>query len=271
MKKKFLVAAGLGAAMLIGAGTAFADSDNNWGRGHDDDNDRGLRLGAFIGLGNNAELKARWDDDKDAAKEFRNELKADIKSRWHDERKDDHDDDDGDDDKRHALRGTVSAISGTTLTLLVSDGTTYTVNAANASVKGGTVADIDVGDSVVISGSVDGTAVVAGSILDLTLLKELAAERMSHFTAGVVTNVSGSVFTIDPRGDKDVTTVTTDGSTIFKVNGQTATSGALAVGSKVFLVGTTTATSTSADAFSASIVHIFTEGFKHLKRWLNLR
>ena len=259
MEKKNLIAVGLATALLFAGSTAFADSDKN-------DGDHGLRIGAFIGLGNNAELKAKWHDDKDGAREDRDNIKAEIKSRF-DFGKDNHDDDNDGDDDRTSVRGTLSAVNGTTLTLSGSDGTVYTVLAADAEVKGGVLADIKAGDSVMVSGELTGTTLTAHKIIDLTLWKTIMDERMSHFTKGIVTNVTGSVFTIDPRGEKDVTTVTTDANTIFKVNGEVATSGALAVGSKVFLSGTTTASSTAADAFSASVVHIFTEGMKHLKRW----
>src|SRR3990167_1603496 len=172
MQKKNLIAAGLATALLFTGSTAFADSDKK-------DGDHGLRIGAFIGLGNNAELKAKWHDD----------------------------DDDGDDD-RTSVRGTLSAVNGTTLTLSGSDGTVYTVLAADAEVKGGVLADIKAGDSVMVSGELTGTTLTAHKIIDLTLWKTIMDERMSHFTMGIVTNVTGSVFTIDPRGEKDVTTVT---------------------------------------------------------------
>lgn len=103
-------------------------------------------------------------------------------------------------------------------------------------------------------------------------LKETIKEKRSHFSAGTVTSVSGSTFVIDPVGKKKATTtVSTTGSTIFKVNGQATTSSALQVGSKVFLVGTTTATSTAGDTFTASIVNIITRGFGHVKHWLWFR
>lgn len=103
-------------------------------------------------------------------------------------------------------------------------------------------------------------------------LKETIKEKRSHFSAGVVTSVSGSTFVLDPIGKKKATTtVSTTGSTVFKVNGQATTSSALQVGSKVFLVGTTTATSTAGDTFTASIVTIITRGFGHVKHWFWFR
>lgn len=91
----------------------------------------------------------------------------------------------------------------------------------------------------------------------------------THVTAGVVTSINGSTFVIDPKGKQATTTVTTNGSTIFTVKGVATSSSALKVGSKVFLVGTTTATSTvTGDSFTASFVNIMAKGFGHLRFWL---
>lgn len=89
--------------------------------------------------------------------------------------------------------------------------------------------------------------------------------------AGVVTNVHGPVFTIDPIGLKNLVTVVTNASTTFFLNGAATTSSALEVGSRVFLSGTTTATSSEADSFTASVVKIFTEGFGKMKLWFSVR
>jgi len=95
-------------------------------------------------------------------------------------------------------------------------------------------------------------------------------EKLSHFKVGVVTSLNGMVFTIDPIGSKSTTTVTTNASTVFKAKGAATTSAALSVGSKVFLMGTTTATSTSGDSFSASLVALIGKGFGHLRAWFFL-
>lgn len=71
--------------------------------------------------------------------------------------------------------GTVSAVSGSTLTVLTKDGTSYTVNAASAKVSkavsgtkptDSTVAAIAVGDTVGVQGTVVGTSVTAVHIMD---------------------------------------------------------------------------------------------------------
>ena len=67
--------------------------------------------------------------------------------------------------------GSVSAISGSTLTLTTAQGgNTYTVNAATAKVLKGnatsTLASVSVGDKVVVQGTVSGNAVTATTIVD---------------------------------------------------------------------------------------------------------
>lgn len=70
-----------------------------------------------------------------------------------------------------SISGTVSAVSGSTLTVAGSDGTTYTVDTTNATlIKKGSatnsISAINVGDSVQIQGSVSGTSITATVVLD---------------------------------------------------------------------------------------------------------
>jgi hypothetical protein len=66
--------------------------------------------------------------------------------------------------------GSVTAISGTTLTVTNTSNVTYTINAASTTVvvKGAssTLANIAVGDNVIVQGTVNGNAVTASSIID---------------------------------------------------------------------------------------------------------
>lgn len=76
------------------------------------------------------------------------------------------------------VRGTVSAINGTILTVKSKNGTTYTVEASiakivkNAATSTIEVTDIKVGDIVMIEGTVSGTTVSAKKIID--------ADRVEH-------------------------------------------------------------------------------------------
>ncbi len=70
---------------------------------------------------------------------------------------------------KHGVHGTVSAVSGNTLTVVNTDGTSYTVDASEAKVSKVvelTVGDIKVGDTVGVMGEVSGTSVEAKHIMD---------------------------------------------------------------------------------------------------------
>ena len=67
--------------------------------------------------------------------------------------------------------GSVTAVSGNTITITNTAGVTYTIDATSAKFqKGGvtaaTIANISVGDSVIAQGTVNGTAVSAATVLD---------------------------------------------------------------------------------------------------------
>ena len=103
--------------------------------------------------------------------------------------------------------------------------------------------------------------------VDKADVKANVAALRSHVTAGVVTSVNGSGFVIDPVGKKSTTTISTNSSTVFKAKGGATSSAAVQVGSRVFVVGTTTATSSNGDSFSASLVALIGKGLGHLKFW----
>ena len=68
------------------------------------------------------------------------------------------------------VAGTVSAISGSTLTVSTKSNVTYTVDASSAKVVQGngtaSLSSVAVGDSVIIQGTVNGTAITASSVID---------------------------------------------------------------------------------------------------------
>ncbi len=90
-------------------------------------------------------------------------------------------------------------------------------------------------------------------------------------TVGTVTSINGSTFVVGPFGKHATTTVTTNASTIFKLNGVATTSAALTTGAHVIVIGTTTATSTSGNSVDASAVLIFTKMFGWFKHWMHIR
>lgn len=98
--------------------------------------------------------------------------------------------------------------------------------------------------------------------------REDMKDKFSHFAVGVVTSIDGAILTLDPWGNKATTTVTTDSDTVFKTKSGTSTDiSDVEVGSKVLVVGTTTATSSDGVSFTASIVKVIGEGFGHLRFW----
>ena len=68
------------------------------------------------------------------------------------------------------VAGTVSTISGSTLTITNKSNVVYTVDATNAKIAQGantiTISGLTVGDMVVVQGTVNGTSVVATSVID---------------------------------------------------------------------------------------------------------
>lgn len=72
------------------------------------------------------------------------------------------------------ISGTVTAISGTTITMLAANGSTYSVNTTNAEIKSAKNKDIDhntiaVGDSITVRGTVTGTTIEATSVVDIKI------------------------------------------------------------------------------------------------------
>jgi len=68
------------------------------------------------------------------------------------------------------IAGTISAISGNTLTVTNKSNVTYTVDATNAKIVQGqntvTISSIVVGDNVIIQGTVNGNSISASSVID---------------------------------------------------------------------------------------------------------
>ena len=66
--------------------------------------------------------------------------------------------------------GTVSTISGSTLTITNKSNVTYTVDATNAKITVGnttaSVSSIAVGDMVVVQGTINGTSIVASNVIN---------------------------------------------------------------------------------------------------------
>ncbi|HUO75736.1 MAG TPA: DUF5666 domain-containing protein [Candidatus Paceibacterota bacterium] len=158
---------------------------------------------------------------------------------------------------RPGIIGSVSAISGTTLTVTGKVGpqggtaTTYTVDASGATVtKNGTassVSAIAVGDMVMVQGTVNGTSVTATAIRDgmparpQNTPNPIIQGNGEPVVAGSVTAINGSTLTIT---NKSSITYTIDASNAtVVVKGASSSVGSVAVGDNVVVQGTVNGTS----------------------------
>lgn len=239
--KSKVAATGVIAATLLAATPVFADSNSGSGN-------NGLHLGVFAKI---------LHEDRKEAREERKENRAEKKHATSTT---------ASSTKQFTVEGTVTAIVGTTLTVQGPRGAVYTVNAASASIYGRehvTIAlnAIKVGDKVSVTGTLSGSTIIATKVKDKT---DLTGKVSQAFKAGIVTAINGSAVTIGNFGSTGTTTVVTNSSTKFRVNGSAASSSALTLGSHVLVFGTTTAGSSSVNA---SIVVILTEGLNWVRHF----
>ncbi len=143
------------------------------------------------------------------------------------------------------VHGTITAISGTTLTVTTTAKTpvVYTVDASNAMVlgqKGATLADLTTGQKVSVEGTVSGTSVTAQEII------VMPSVTVAHGTLASVSPSSISV-TVTPRagrghvaGMSTTRTFTINAHTRFFVPGsKDASVSNLTVGDQVMVLGMT--------------------------------
>jgi preprotein translocase subunit YajC len=87
------------------------------------------------------------------------------------------------DNFKPGIIGTVSAVSGTTLTVTAKDGTVYTVATADAKFQkekgtASTINEVKVGDTVLIQGTVNGTSVTAKNVFDSQIALQKIETKM---------------------------------------------------------------------------------------------
>lgn len=234
------VLAGAGAVALLFATPAFADS----GRDHREDN--GLHLGAFVRL-----LKQeRHDEKKQERRDEKRHATSSVASST----------------KQFSIEGTITAVSGSTLTVQGARGAVYTVNAGNATVTGHegvrlSLAALAVGDRVKVTGTLSGTVIVATKIKDKS---DRTGVTVHSVTAGIVTALNGTTVVLDRFGAPGTTSVSVHSGTTYKINGVATSSSALKVGSHVIVAGTSSAAAGS--SVNASIIYILTEGLNWISR-----
>ena len=144
------------------------------------------------------------------------------------------------------IRGTVSAISGTSITMTgvaaPNRGTaiTYTVDASSATVmKSGaasSVSNIAVGDTIIVQGTVSGTNITAKTIRD-GLPQQAIQGNGEPVVAGSVTAISGSTITITNKSNVTYTIDATNAK--FDVKGVLSpTISNITVGDNITVQGT---------------------------------
>lgn len=172
-------------------------------------------------------------------------------------------------DSNISIRGTMSALTGSTITLMGSNGATYSVITTGARIDGATdgaaqLAKYRVGDSLHVKGSLLAGVITATKVHNKTLASREALARFDGVRGGVVTSVSGSTITLDRFGTGS-TTVNTTATTFYAVNGSATTSAAVKPGTNIVVFGPTT-TSSSNDSITASVVFVIDHSVKFLKR-----
>lgn len=203
---------------------------------------------------------------------------------------------------RPEIIGTVSAVNGDILTVasntwnerrgfasttptnqaqpIMKAATTYTVDAANATVTknnaASSVASIAVGDTVMVQGTVSGTNVTAKTIRDeVGMMKPGQNKGTTQMPAGItgngepvvggnITAINGSTLTITNKSNVTYTVDATS-ATIMKRNA-TSTLSSIAIGDSIVVQGTVNGSSVTASTVidqgapqtsSTSIVHSF--------------
>jgi len=147
--------------------------------------------------------------------------------------------------------GTVTTISGTTLTVTDAKNVVYTIDASAAKIDSGmngsglTLADVLQGDKVVIIGPVTGTTEKASAINDRSMLGR-------NIFSGSVTAVNSSVLTINAMAGKIKTTYTIDAASAVLTKGMgkgtpaTIAIADIKIGDRIFAIGTLNGTNVSA-------------------------
>ena len=159
--------------------------------------------------------------------------------------------------------GTVSAISGSTLTVTGKNklnsgtGTTYTVDASNATVtKNGTsssVTSIAVGDTVMIQGTVNGSNVIATAVRDnvprrgqKTKPNPIIQGNGEPIVSGSITAINGTTVTITNKSN--VTYIIDASNATIEKDNATSTLSSVAAGDNVIVQGAVNGTSVIASS-----------------------
>lgn len=233
MKKSYIIASAALGAILV-ASPAYADQDKHR------DGRFAIELGGISGVFDRKESREKKEDRKEDRKDARKHAAATSSV---------------------AIHGTVTAISGSTITLTGKNGAVLTVDASAATFDDVSLADIRVGDTIKVKGTVSGTVIAATKVSDKDSARREFVAKLNDLRVGIVTAVTPTGFTI-ARFGSGTTTVTTNASTTIKAPGKNGTS-TIGVGTKVIVAGSTS----TPDSITANFVLVLNKGLGWLKHW----
>jgi hypothetical protein len=231
---KFVAVFGI-TAMLLPAVALAHGTDNNFGRLNSTVNEFGVKVFDTTQVNKNLKPVPKPVEDKNKDKD-------------HDADKDagrDH-------GVRHFINwrngfipnlfynGTVTAVSGSTISIQTNDSTNFTINAGSAKIVKIpntviAVADIQVGDAVHITGN----KTSAGSTtIDASVIYVLPANLKPAIAKGTVTAVNTNSITVQTKDDgTSITVNTTPDTTIVDANNNTVAQADIATDAKVKVIG----------------------------------
>jgi hypothetical protein len=223
-------------AIIATGSPAFADSKRG--------SDNGLHLGHYPRV----EREDRREARKDARKHDRVHATSSNATSSH-----------------SSIEGVITSVSGTILIVKKND-VFYSVQAAQAKVVGHneiplSLSALIVGDRIQVHGTLSGSTFIASKIKDKS---DETGEQMRVVSAGTITALNGNTVTFTRFGPATTASVAISSSTRYTVNGSSASSSALTVGSRVLIVGK--AQSATSSSIFAKSIHIVTEGYNWLPR-----
>jgi hypothetical protein len=151
-----------------------------------------------------------------------------------------------------ALIGTVTAVSGSTLTVKAGEnGATYSVDASDAVIRKGssttTLSTVVVGDVVMVQGAINGTSVVATNVTTAKSSSEIKKPIGDNLTGiiGSVTAIDGTKLTV--KGKNNVTyTVSAGDAKVWKNRNNTSALANIKIGDSLIVQGTISGTAVTA-------------------------
>lgn len=158
------------------------------------------------------------------------------------------------------VHGTITAINGTTLTVVDRDGTSHTVDASKATVHthrdrdtGDTNASVSmlaVGDEIGVRGTVDGTNITATDIMSGARGHDRGGMRGGRGVMGEVTKVDGNTITVEGRNGKTYTVNATEAEVLRTVEGSVSD---IKEGSRIGIHGDVDGTTVTAERIMADL------------------